>query len=152
MNLQGFVDKYKGQPVDFDGSFGAQCVDLARQYFKEVWGFTRQPEGVIGAADFYFKHENRRAQRELCDCHMFSIADGHVPPVGAVVIFGSTGTNQYGHIGICVNADTEGMDVFEQDGIANEKALKEGRPQKGAYIGRWNYDRLLGWLTKKGEV
>jgi hypothetical protein len=41
------------------------------------------------------------------------------------------------------------MDVFEQDGIANERALKEGREQKGAYIGRWGYSRLLGWLEKK---
>jgi len=147
MNLQEFVEKYQHTPVDFDKAHGAQCVDLARQYFKDVWGLPRQPEGVIGAQDFYFKHDSRPIQREYCNCQPYTGAI--MPPVGAVVIFKSSSSNQYGHIGICLSADQGGMDVFEQDGIANEKALKEGREQKGAYIGRWKYDRLVGWLEKK---
>jgi hypothetical protein len=74
---------------------------------------------------------------------------GMLPAPGAVVVFGASDANEYGHIGICVRADALGMDVFEQNGIANALALKEGREQKGAYIGRWKYDRLLGWLEKK---
>jgi hypothetical protein len=147
VNLNDFVDRYKGVPVDFDGAHGAQCVDLVRQYFKDVWELPKQPEGVIGAQDFYFKHESRPVQRQLCDCRTYTKTD--LPPAGSVVVFKSTGSNQYGHTGICLYADALGMDVFEQDGIANEKALKEGREQKGAYIGRWNYDRLAGWLEKK---
>jgi hypothetical protein len=149
MTLQEFIDKYKGKPVDFDGAFGAQCVDLVRQYFKEVWGLPKQPESVIGAQDFFFKHESRPIQQQYCNCTAF---DGSLqPPKGSVLIFKSTGSNEYGHIAICVATDTLGVNVMEQDGIANEKALKEGREQKGAYIGHWNYDRLVGWLTKKGE-
>jgi hypothetical protein len=149
MTLQNFVDKYKGKPVDFDGAYGAQCTDLARQYMKDVWGFAKQPESVIGASDFYFKHESRLVQRELCSCVRFT---GTVrPPVGSLVVFNSTGTNQYGHIAICLNTDQKGMEVFEQDGIANAKALAKGRAQKGAYIGYWFYDRLVGWLIKREE-
>jgi len=147
MTLQEFVDKYKGAAVDFDGKYGAQCVDLARQYFKDVWELPKQPEPVTGAADFFFKHESRPAQRELLNCVPYV---GTPPPAGAVVIFKSSGTNKYGHIGVCLDADASGMDVFEQDGIVNEKALNEGREQKGAYTGRWSYDRLVGWLAKKG--
>jgi hypothetical protein len=147
MTLSEFVEKYKGKPVDFDGAYGAQCVDLARQYFREVWELPKQPEGVVGAKDFYFLHNWRPIQKEFCECTECPF--GGVPPVGSVVIFNASPTNQYGHIGICVEADKNRMMVFEQNGIENEKALKEGRPQKGAYIGTWSYDRLAGWLTKK---
>ena len=147
MNLTEFVEKYKGKPVDFDKAHGAQCVDLARQYMKDVWGFVRQPEGVVGAADFFFKHDSRPIQCELCNCVTYT---GMIrPPIGALLIFKSSNTNQYGHIAICVDTTSHDMTVLEQDGIANAAALKEGKPQKGAYIGKWNYDRLIGWLVKK---
>jgi hypothetical protein len=151
ITLQEFVSKYTGKPVDFDGAHGCQCVDLARMYIREVWGFTKQPESVIGAADFYFKHDSRPVQRELCRCVSYS---GAYPPVGSLLIFKSSGTNRYGHIAICLNADASGIETFEQDGIANEKALKEGRPQQGACTGKWlSYDRLVGWLTpREGQI
>jgi hypothetical protein len=59
MDLKEFVENYTGKPVDFDGRYGAQCVDLVRQYFKEVWNLPEQPEGVDGAREFYFNHEGR---------------------------------------------------------------------------------------------
>jgi len=149
MTLHEFVNKYRGQAVDFDKAFGAQCVDLVRQYFRDVWGLPKQPESVDGANEFYYKHDSRPIQRQYCECVFF---DGAVrPPAGSVVIFKAAGKNKYGHIGICVSTDKFGMSVFEQDGIANEEAVKEGRNQKGAYIGYWNYDRLLGWLIKRQE-
>jgi len=149
MTLEKFVEKYEGKPVDYDKAFGAQCVDLVRQYFQDVWELPKQPEGVIGAQDFFYKHESRKIQRELCECVPFT---GMIrPPAGSVVILKGTSTNQYGHIGICTGTDKAGMYIFEQDGIANEKALAAGRPQIGAYIKHWNYDRLLGWLIKRGE-
>ena len=36
MTLTHFVKKYNGKKVYFDGAFGAQCVDLFRQYNKEI--------------------------------------------------------------------------------------------------------------------
>ena len=147
MNLQEFVEKYKDKPVDFDGAHGAQCVDLARQYMKDVWGFTRQPEAVTGAADFFFKHSERPIQQELCNCIPYTGAVQ--PPVGSLLIFKSSGSNKYGHIAICLESTHKCLTVFEQDGIANAKALERGEPQKGAYLAVWGYDRLVGWLTKK---
>jgi len=147
MTLQDFIGKWQGKPVDFDGVYGAQCVDLVRQFFKDVWQLPNQPESVDGAVDFYFKHYNRPIQKQFCECVFF---DGAVrPPVGSVVIFKATDKNKHGHIGICVSTDKYGMNIFEQDGVANEKALAEGRTQKGAYISYWTYERLLGWLIKR---
>ena len=148
--MQSFMSKYLGVAVDFDKAYGAQCVDLIRQYFKDIWGLPRQPESVSGAEDFFFKHESRPIQRELCDCTAY---DGNArPPIGSVVVFKAHQGNQYGHIGICVNTYEDGMDVFEQDGVANAALLKAGLEQKGAYISKWGYGRLAGWLTKKGAA
>ena len=36
MTLEEFVKKYIGKKVDYDGVFGSQCVDLFRQYVKDV--------------------------------------------------------------------------------------------------------------------
>jgi len=140
MNLHEFVEKYKGQKVDFDGAFGAQCVDLARQYFKDVWELPRQPEGVIGAQDFYLKNNERYLQRQMCDCITYN--KGMIPPEGAVVLFGATPANQYGHIGICTEADEAKIMLFEQDGFKLD----------GAKIAAWNYDKVLGWLLKREEI
>ena len=139
MNLQEFVEKYKGRKVDFDGMYGAQCVDLARQYFKDVWELPKQPEGVVGAQDFYLKHNKRHLQRQMCDCVTYR--KGMIPPEGAVVLFGATLTNQYGHIGICIKADEEKITLFEQDGFK----------QDGAKISEWAYSRVLGWLLKRDK-
>ena len=150
MNLRDFVRKYSGVAVDFDKKFGAQCVDLIRMYFRDVWGFSRQPEGVDGAEEFYYKHDNRPVQKELCICTAY---DGRtIPPIGSVVIFKGHSKNQYGHIGICTDAYANYIDVFEQDGVANAALLKAGLEQKGAYTSRWNYERLVGWLTAREGV
>ncbi|MCL2138682.1 MAG: CHAP domain-containing protein [Treponema sp.] len=139
MKLQEFVVKHYGKKVDFDGAFGAQCVDLARQYFKDVWGFTKQPEGVEGAKDFFYNHDNRPVQKELCICIPF--ANDAKPPEGSVCVYKESATNKYGHIGICLNADDTGVDLFEQDGFK----------QDGAKITRWDYSRLVGWLEKRNN-
>jgi len=149
MTLQEFISKYKGKTVDWDKNGSCQCVDLARTYMHDVWGFTKQPECVDGAADFFFKHNSRPIQKELCRCIPYTGAV--LPPVGSLLVFKSSGTNKDGHIAVCIEATASGMEVLEQDGVANAKAIKEGREQKGAYIGCWNYDRLVGWLTKKDK-
>ena len=146
MNITEFVEKYKGKPVDFDGHFGAQCVDLVRLYWECVANVP-QPEGTgdRGAVVFFTEHYSRTMQSRYFE--RVTYRDGLVPPPGAVVVFGPVETNRYGHVGICVDANAGGIELFEQDGIANAKAIKEGRAQNGAYIGRWNYSRVLGWLV-----
>ena len=51
MTLEDFIITYIGKKVDFDGSYGAQCVDLFRQYNKDVWG-NPHTGAVKGAKDF----------------------------------------------------------------------------------------------------
>ena len=139
MIYQDFLEKYMGEKVDWDKAFGAQCVDLARQYFEEVWGATRdqQPEGVVGAQDFA-NHISRPKQRLLCN--WTPAVPGLLPPVGSVVVMRAWPANRFGHIGICHDADKDIITLFDQDGFK----------QDGAKLTRWRYDdRVAGWLTKK---
>jgi len=148
MNHQEFIVKYLGKPVDFDGRYGAQCVDLIRMYIKDVYGISLQPEGVEGAQEFYTKHDDRPRQKALFN--RITYTGNLQPPQGALLVFGANKDNgYYGHIAICHKADHKSITVYEQDGIANSKALKDGRPQKGMYENTWRYDNLLGWLIPK---
>ena len=148
MTLSKFVEKHLDTAVDFDGHYGAQCVDLVRQKWQEIDRIPQpEPTDTQGAAAFYFKHERRPIQRQHLNCITYQ--PGMIPPPGAVVIFKATSKNPFGHIGICIVANERAMEVFEQCGIENSKRLTEGRKQKGVYIGAWGYDRLLGWLIKR---
>lgn len=53
MTYDQFEKKYLGKAVDYDGVAGIQCVDLADQYLKDVFGITGV--WVNGARDFYNK-------------------------------------------------------------------------------------------------
>ena len=39
MTIDTFFITYNGRFIDFDGKYGFQCVDLIRQYIKEVLGW-----------------------------------------------------------------------------------------------------------------
>lgn len=136
MNVKKFVDKYIGKKVDFDNQFGAQCVDLFRQFCQDVWNVPHLG-GVNGAKDIYLNYENMSAEIKFTDRVEYTGASR--PQEGDVVIFRESSSNQYGHIAICLYSTERIIIVFEQDGFV----------QNGAKIGTWSYDRLLGWLVKK---
>jgi len=52
MALNEFFGKYEGRGIDYDGSYGFQCVDLYRQYVKEVLEAKQSPS-VPGAKDIW---------------------------------------------------------------------------------------------------
>ena len=53
MTLDEFVKNYEGKQVDFDKAYGSQCVDLFRQYSKEVLQIPEHTGAVEGAKDLY---------------------------------------------------------------------------------------------------
>lgn len=109
MNLIDFVKKWQGRKCDFDGHFGAQCVDLFRQYCKEVLNVSQCPS-VNGAKDLSKRHGELNAVqlyngKEVC------------PNVGDVVVYDATDSNPYGHVAIVFQiVDATTYIVFEQDG------------------------------------
>jgi len=136
MTLDEFVETYNGKKIDFDGHYGAQCVDVFRQYCRDVLNIPHTG-GVVGASELYTKYEAMPLEQTYFARIPYKA--GMLPKVGDVVIFGATKTNLYGHVAIVLDASTKEIAVFEQDGFK----------QDGAHVGSWNYARVLGFLRKR---
>lgn len=133
MTLDEFVKNYEGRQIDFDRAYGSQCVDVFRQYSKEVLQIREHTGTVEGAKDLYLKY-NSMPKMITYFQKVFT------PHKGDIVVFNKSETNKYGHVAIVLYATNKSIVVFEQDGY-NQK--------KGCYINIWNYERVLGFLRRK---
>lgn len=129
MTLTQFINKYLGTKVDFDGAYGAQCVDLYRQYCADVLQVPQSP-GVEGAKDIIDRPGSLSVTRDSL------LADYSR---GDVLIWGATKTNKYGHVAILVCVyNTKYFVVLEQDGFK----------QDGVKLAFRSRENLLGCLYK----
>ncbi len=124
MTFDQFITKYNGQKIDFDGQYGAQCVDLFRFYCQEVLGIT-QVAGVIGAYQLfdlwpYTKEKNTPLG---------------LPAKGDMMIW----TQAYGgngHVGVVTTASLLKFEAFEQNDPL-------GSP---CHLQTYGYRNVIGWL------
>lgn len=129
ISLTQFIKKYLGTKVDFDGKFGPQCVDLARQYYSEVLDVPQFPP-VEGAKDIIKNPGKLKVIKEE------ALADYSS---GDVLIWGASKTNQFGHVAILVSIyNTRYFVVLEQDGFK----------QDGVKLAFGSRENLLGGLYK----
>ena len=127
MTLTQFINKYLGTKVDFDGQYGCQCVDLYRQYCKDVLNIPQTP-GVEGAKDIIKKHGGLTVIKDS------ALADYSR---GDILVWGASKTNEYGHVAILVDAyNTKYFIVLEQDGFK----------QDGVKLNLRSRENLLGAL------
>lgn len=111
MTLTQFINKYLGQKVDFDGAHGFQCVDLYRQYVKDVLQMEQTPP-VEDAKDIIEKSGNLNVTVDSV------LADYSK---GDILIWNSSKTNKYGHVAILVDVyNTKYFIVLEQDGFKQD--------------------------------
>lgn len=128
MTFDDFIRKYDGKGIDYDGSFGNQCVDLYRQYVKEVLGYPQSPP-VEGAKDIwnsYLPEYFRRIENTPTG----------VPEKGDVVIFG-TGLGRFGHVSIFVEGNASKFTSFDQNYPTGSLCHLQGH----------TYSAVIGWLT-----
>lgn len=114
MTLTSFINKYLGKKVDFDNTSGAQCVDLYRQYCKEVLEIPQTPSlGENGGAkDIFDKHGvlNATPDSVLADYTR-----------GDILIWDKSKSNKFGHVAILVDIyNTKYFIVLEQDGFKQD--------------------------------
>jgi len=149
MNHQEWVSKWLGKPIDYDKAYGAQCVDVARQYAADVHGVTNL-EGVHGAVDFFVKHSSRPIQ--IANYFAIKYQEGMEIPQGALVVWGAIISNgNFGHIGICDSSTQLTLTVLDQDGFDN--------PQRDVKLGSVNglrkrtvtYGNVLGYLVLRQD-
>ena len=137
MTIVEFVKKYNGKKVDYDGVYGAQCVDLFRQYVLDVLGISEHTGSCStsgGAKDLYLDYNKMPLEKK----YFVRITNKTFVP-GDVLVWDETGTNKFGHVAICLGKLDNDFIVFEQNGIA----------QDGAKIVLRSCERLLGGLRKK---
>lgn len=137
MTLEEFINKYNGKKVDFDGVYGAQCVDLFRQYVKEVLGIKEHTGACAssgGAKDLFLDYSKMPVEQKY---FKKSSAKNYI--TGDILIWDKTETNQYGHIAIFLGKIGSSLIVFEQNGFS----------QKGAEIVIRSTKNILGYLRRK---
>jgi hypothetical protein len=131
MTLTQFIKINQGKKVDFDGKYGAQCVDLYRAYCRDVLDIQQTP-AVAGAKDIITKPGVLEVTRDS------ALADYSR---GDVLVWDATSSNKYGHVAILVAVyNTKYFVVFEQDGFKQDGARLAFRSREG----------LLGCLWRKG--
>lgn len=138
MLLDDFVKKYKGKKVDFDGVFGAQCVDLTRQYWKEGLGISEHTGSCSttgGAKDLYLDYDKMPLEKK----YFTKIPKSKAFVPGDTLIWDSTDKNEFGHVAIYLGKLNNCLIVFEQNGFT----------QNGAEINIRTKEKLLGALRKK---
>lgn len=107
MTLVQFIDKYKGKKIDYDNAFGGQCVDLYRQYCKEVLNVPQSPS-VTGAADIWVSY-----LPEYFD--QIKNTPEFIPQEGDIMIWNKKAGGGFGHVGVVVSADINGFTSFDQN-------------------------------------
>jgi len=135
VNLDQFVAAYSGKWKDFDGAYGAQCVDLFDFYLRDVWAVpVYYAAGAInlfgGRPDLIAWTQNRWG-----DASQF-------PHRGDVIIWGANakvGTGVYGHVGIVTRADGYTFDSFDQNWPLNAPC----------HIVHHTYEGIRGWGRHK---
>ena len=138
MTLTMFINKYLGKKIDYkddvykgDGSY--QCVDLYRQYCKDVLNIPQTPplgeDG--GAKDIFDKHGVLQVTKDS------ALTDYSV---GDILIWDKSKTNKYVHVAILVAIyNTKYFIVLEQDGFK----------QDGVKLAFRSRENLRGCLWKK---
>ena len=129
MTYQEFKNKYNGRPLDFDGFYGYQCMDLAQFYNKEVVNGARLMGNAKDVWDTYPQDKYTKIANTPTG----------VPLKGDIVIWKGMPGNQYGHIAVFDNGNVNSFVSFDQNWPVGSYC----------HLQNHNYNYVLGWLHPK---
>lgn len=100
MTFDKWVKENLGKGIDYDGTYGVQCVDLAKHYIKNVLGVT--PQSIGNAIEYY----NKRKTSEYLTKNFKWIdnTEEFIPKKGDLCVFTSKSGN--GHISVATGEGT----------------------------------------------
>lgn len=133
MSLSEFINKYNGKKIDFDGYYGAQCMDLMHFYIVEVLGLGRN---VLTAPTAFQAYQNGDGNFEK-----LNNTSAAVPQAGDI-IFWNTKVGPAGHAAVFVEGDVNSFRSFDQNWPVGA----------GCHIQNHNYFGVAGWLRPKKGV
>ena len=125
MTIKQFFDTYKDKASDFDGYYGAQCVDLVQFYNRDVYGGPRLTGNAADVWDTYPKDSYTRVVN----------SPTNNPAQGDIVIWNRNAGNGAGHIAVCFAADSSHFTSLDQNW---------GVPQAIFIV--HDYTNVMGWL------
>ena len=98
MTIDEFVKKHIGKKVDYDGVYGAQCVDLFRQYTLDVLGISEHTGSCStsgGAKDLFLDYNKMPVEKKY-----FAKITGKSYVPGDVLVWDGSESNKFGHVAI----------------------------------------------------
>ena len=136
-----FVAKYNGKYVDYDHAFGNQCVDLIRQFCKDVLGvdgYTAIPTTGY-AKNIFINFKDNQYFKKIYN------SPTNMPKKGDVLFFKTSYWFPFlfgiaGHTGVVDSADLYNIVLF------NQNYGPTGSPCK---FNKFKYKDTLGWLTPR---
>lgn len=133
MTFLQFFNEWNGRFCDYDKAYGYQCVDLIRQYIKEVLGW--KPYDAIppiSYAKYAFTNYNKKYFTQIKN------SPTNMPKQGDIIIWKWQWpvTGIAGHIAICSKADVNRLISFDQNYPTRQPCKLVNHSYKG----------VLGWL------
>lgn len=136
MNYDGFISKWLGQSIDWDGVYGPQCVDEIAQYCVE----NGKAIAYANAKD-WANHPALRGDFDWTDNNPSDY--NQVPKRGDIIIWSGDlpGSGGYGHIAI--------WDMVVAPGVF--QSLDQNWGGQYVHFQSHNWQYILGWWTPKAK-
>jgi hypothetical protein len=132
--VNAFFLKYNYKPLDYDNSYGYQCMDLYHYYVTEVLpGFPHPPQP--GAAWLWNNYDSQYYER-------IENTITAVPKLGDILIWGTKAGGGFGHVAIYKEGNVFSFTSFDQNWPAGSYCHFQGHNYFGG---------LLGWIRPKQQ-
>lgn len=145
MTYRQFTTKYNGRFVDFDKHYGAQCVDLMRQYLVDVCGVSGYTIPPTDYAKNIFKNFPDKGTAQFEKIYN---SPTNTPKQGDIIFWGyyPTVTGIAGHVAIVEAADLYYVYTFGQNYPTGNPSIFRKFGSSPTFHG---YRGVLGWLRRK---
>lgn len=134
MTFDQFIVNRTNKPVDFDGVYPNQCMDLMHAYVYEVLGITNKS---VLAHPYAYQVYTQFTESQYFD-RIANTPTG-VPKKGDIFLFGANINGGYGHVCIVTEANVNSFKSFDANFPTGSLP----------HIQSHNYNYALGWLRPK---
>ncbi len=148
-DMESYISAQRG--IDFDGWYGAQCVDLSYQYThylfhpgEDNYAFRKSIDGGNGGEIF------DRGNSEYYE--KIKYYPGFVAQKGDLVVFQynlARGWGRWGHVAVVESATEDALNVITQNGSAGQY-VKRSVYDYSTYAA-YNYSEIVGFLRPRVE-
>lgn len=137
MTYDEFVRAYKGKATDYDGAYGAQCVDLIKAYLNKVFGIK---PGSWGNAKYYWLNFSKHSELTKNFTKIKNTAS-FVPQAGDIMVWNGNVGGGCGHVAICTGEGNT-SEFYSYDQNWNGKEMHKVKH---------DYDDVYGVLRPKDQ-